>query len=259
MAFVPEPPGRVCFPSFCVALWVCGTQDPVFLLGAGRELPEVQGASSDLASCHGMSGGFFRPQPVLFTFRQQWPPPPPASALFLPSPFQQQVPELSWFLATTPPTFSIQWAPGSGGCRASIQRVFPFTCFLAACTVVDPSLLEALFLLFLRSRIFSRAPAADLFPVQTHRGRCISSASGPFLHTSPIASAVDLEHLGYRFVFTVVFLRSPSIHSAPAQKIPPETNPLRSQSVTTIISPFWPLSPSPLLPSWLKPITSLYS
>ena len=54
------------------------------------------------------------------------------------------------------------------------------------------------FLLFLRSRIFSRAPAADLFPVQTHRGRCISSASGPFLHASPIASAVDLEHLGYR-------------------------------------------------------------
>ena len=190
---------------------------------------------------------------MLFTFRQQWPPPPPAAALSLPSPFQRQVPELSWFLATTPPTSSTQWAPGSGGCRASVQRVFPFTCFLAACTVVDPALLEALFLLFLRSRIFSRAPAADLFPVQTHRGRCISSASGPFLHASPIASAVDLEHLGYRLVFTVVFLRSPSIHSAPAQKIPPETNPLRYQSVTTIISPFWPLFPRPCYHLGLSP------
>lgn len=202
-----------------------------------------------------MSGGFFRPQPVLFTFRQQWPPPPPAAALSLPAPFQRQVPELSRFLATTSPTSSTQWALGSGGCRASVQQVFPFTCFIAACTVVDPSLLEALFLLFLRRRIFSRAPAADLFPVQTHRGRCISSASGPFLHTLPMASAVDLEHLGYRLVSTMVFLRS--IHSAPAQKITPETNPLRSQSVTTIISPFRPLFPRSLLPSSLKPITSL--
>ena len=258
MAFVSEPPGRLCFPFFCVVLWGCGTQDPIFLLGAGQELPEVQGASSDLASRHGISRSSFRPQPVLLTFWQQWPPPPPAAALSLPAPFQWQVSELSWFLATRPPTSSTPWAPRSGGCRASIQQVFPFTCFLADCTVVDPSLLEALFLLFLRGRIFSWARAAD-----------VSCADSPwmvhFLSIRPLPAHLTrsicdwLRDLGYRLVSTMVFLRSPSMHSAPAQKIPPETNPLGSQSVTTIISPFRPLFPCPLLPSWLKPITSLCS